>query len=461
MPNPDIIFKNDGPEGSTRKIKRRRRDVFSNLFKRVTPRRSMLIVPASAWDSTEDYTKDSLNKMVKQLPDIRGAMVATINAVVGNIKFITAEKTDKDSDNQKVQDITNWFNDPEHDSRKFQEQFMWSRLMRSNVFMDLQHKTLTTQPWMYVCNAAFCKHKYNKKGTRIEGFDYSPPHAKKDSMGKAPVQPFRGKNYLITSADLLDGSEIGTPALVTLIEDANIYNSARTYIKALYKSYGLGMFAFIAEELSPDEYATMKEDLKQRKGTSLALHGKIKIHNLSTTPKEMLLGELDKVWAEKVMTVFSTPPVVMCKFGATGIKDDKTSLNSFGTKVRADKRILEGAINQIIIKLYGPEYSIVRAQSEEYIDPTAKAERWKLLMDIGAITPNMVREELGLELITDPWGDEPYNFNFPPQRERLEAGKSEGSEIEKFIKTIMLLAEDYDKREEMKKRFESLDYALG
>lgn len=437
---------------------------FGNFVrKRIVDRKSSVILEDTSAFTSKTYQKKDIAKMVKELPDLLGAISVIVNAAVGDYKFITAEKGDDDTKNKDVNDITKWVKDPLHNFRQFMEQYFWSSLMRSMVFVELQPKIGAIDPWMFVVDAEYCEPKRNDKRTRIEGFTYCHPDVK-DESGVPLKQHFIGNKQVISSSYLLDGSDEGFPPISSLIDDANLYVSSKAFVKSLYKSGGLGRLAFIGEEMGEDEYIAMKEDLKQRRATSIVMRGKIKIQSLSNTPKDMMYQEIDKIWNEKIMTVFSVPPALMCKFGATGLKDDKVSINVFTSKVRAEQAKFENTMNQIVAKLWNKKN--IRMKMAKWVDPVTQADLHKIYMELGVLTPNIVRKELGLPRIEEKWADYPFNYNLWPQigpiimgyetvgsiqaqAKESAAGKSE--EAKETEKQIKLLYNEYLEKEKFKK----------
>lgn len=400
------------------------RDAIINRIKSaVAPRTSPMFVgylDDTLFGKVIEYKKETMIKMVKQLPDIRGALTVIVDAVVGDYTFITKEKGDPEKKDPKRQEIADWVDDPLNQFREFVRELVWTSLIRDNIFLELIHQEGKILPWMYILNSSKCTLKYNDKHTKIIGFDYKP-----DPNQEKPYQ-YRGdgikgeenvKDWLHSAMDQWDGSKTGFPPLETLIEDANLYISARNYIKGLYKSGGLGRLAFIGEDITAEEYLSMKQDVKQSKGLSIALKGKIKIQNLSALPKDMMFKDIDDKWVGKVMTALSVPPVMMCKPESSFKEASKSGImNVFSSKVRARQRYIEGIINQLIVILWGKEYAHIRFQLKPWVDPYTQAEIYEKLNKVGAILTDEIREEWGLPIIGEDWSSKyPYNYNFPPQ----------------------------------------------
>jgi len=400
--------------------------------------------------STKTYTKKSLREMVQDLPYLRGALNAIIYATCGTYKFITTDPTDKDRSNKKVKEVSEWANDPVVNFPKIIEKIMWSRLMRANIFIEIQPKEGNDYPQMYVLNSQYCETIYNDKMTKTIGIEYRPPTLK--STDKPFV--FKDRKFLILSTDNFDASETGFPPVETLIPDANLYIASRNFVKSLYNSGGVGILAFILEEGSDDEFKSLKEDLRNTKGTSIAIKGKkLKIQSLSATPKDMQFDSIDNKWRQKVMSSMGVPPVMMALGEDSAFKDtSKSQMNVFSSRVRAEQRFLENAINQAIIKMFGDDYDTIRLKFDNWIDPLTQAQIWKILMDIGVLTPNIVREQLGLPHIEEEWADLPYNFNFPPQRtdtqEPMNNVPPENQDEEKknLLKMLGLVVQDLESR---------------
>ena len=398
------------------------------------------------------YTKKSMRKMVEDLPYIRGAISSIVNAVCGSYRFISIKSTvDDDTENPQVEEITRWALDPEVNLSAILEKIMFVRLMRANVFLELQPpESKNEYPMIFVLNPEYCKSIYNKKMTIRVGIEYRPPTLTPSDESII----FKENNFLISTTDNFDGSETGFPPMETLIPDANLYVASRNFVKSLYNSGGVGIQAFILEEGSDDEFRTLREDLKQTRGTSIAVKGKkLKIQSLSNTPKDMEYGNMDNVWKQKVMTSLGVPPVMMAMGNDNAFKDSsKSQMNVFSSRVRAEHRFLKNIVDRAIIKLFGEEYDHVRIVFDDFVDPLTQSEIWKLQMDIGVLTPNIVRRYLGLPRIKDEWADLPYNFNFPPQREEAEMGmgqvpsKQEEEEKKYLIKLLTILTQDIEQR---------------
>lgn len=392
------------------------RQQFINYIKKaVTPRSSPMFIgyiDDIHFGQVEEYKKESLIKMVKQLPDIRGAFTVIVDAVIGDYTFITKEKGDPEKKDKYRQSIDNWTSDPTVQFREFLRELVWTSLIRDNLFLELQHYDEKTKklPWMYPLSSQFCTLKYNERRTQIIGIDYKIP-------GQEKPHEYRENNYLHAAMDQWDGNKKGFPPLQTLMEDANLYISARSYIKGLYKSGGLGRIAFIGEDITQEEYLAMKQDVKQSKGLSIALKGKIKIQNLSAMPKEMMYKDINDTWVGKIMTQLSVPPIMMCK-PETSFKESSKSgiMNVFSSKVRARQRFIEGIINRLIVTLWGKEYAHIRFQLKPWVDPYTQAEIWEKYNKIGMMLVDEMRVEAGMPVIGEDWSNSvPYNYNFPPQ----------------------------------------------
>ncbi len=418
------------------------RELFVNKVKSyVTPRTSPMYVgylDDTLFGKVQEHKKETMIKMVKQLPDIRGAFTVIVDAVVGDYTFVTKEKGDPEKKDPKRIEIENWTDDPLNQFREFVRELVWASLIRDNIFLELTHKEGTNLPWMYILNSSKCKVEYDKKHTKIIGFDYKP-----DPNQEQPYK-YRGdkiagekgdiKNWLHSAMDQWDGTKIGFPPLQTLIEDANLYLSARNYIKGLYKSGGLGRLAFIGKEITDEEYVAMKQDVQQSKGLSIALKGEIKIQNLSALPKDMMYKDIDNSFVGKIMTQLSVPPIMMCK-PETSFKESSKSgiMNVFSSKVRARQRYIEGIINQLIVILWGREYAHVRFQLKPWVDPYTQAEIYEKLNKVGAILTDEIREEKGYPAINEDWANKyPYNYNFPPQALEMqkEMQSQQGGELD-------------------------------
>lgn len=405
------------------------------------------------WDEPATYSKSSLTRMVKEIPDIRGAITTQVNAAVGEWKFVTVERGDAEAQNTQIIGIGKWAEYPERNFELSLRKMAFSTLMRGIYFLELS-KEEGKEPWFYIMNPMRCKFKYNDTNTRIVGLIISNPT-------KPDAKPIKLKldKFVYNSMDNFDGQDVPSPPLETLIYDSNIYAAAMAYIRNMYKSGGLGRMAFIMEEGSSDDYKTMKADVKSRKGSSVTIKGKIKIQPLSLSPKDMQYETIYDDFVEKVMTLYSVPPIMMSKPNASYKESSKSEMNAFASKIRALQRCLENGINQAILKLHGDLYADIRFKLKPWVDPATQAAIYEILMRIGVTNPNEVREELDKPKFKEEWADLPYNFNFPPQRMELEKAKAQMGTGEKTQeKTKQDGDEDKDAKvdKEKVKKFDSI-----
>jgi len=416
-------------EFTVKRDKSRFREWTNKLFdlrgikKRIANRTSVIEIVGSGfnWNEGKQYQKNDFDAIVEDNAFIRAALSVKIDAVTGTKwKYRTIEKDSKDVENEKIKKITEWSSNPEHPFIENQRRIFWSLYKRGNVFIEIVPVSDSNgaDPWYYVLDAKYCELIWNKKNTKVTHLLYTPP-------GKdLPVVTVNGKekkgwlydnkHFVHIGIDQLTGSEEGVSPLQTLIDPTNLYVSGNAYLRNLYRSGGLGRQIFILEEGGDSELETMKAEIKNPRGNSYIVLGKVKVQPLSITPKDLHYEAMTKHFMQTVMSLLKVPPIMMSMPGASLKETSKSEMNAFSSGVRADKQTLERIQNIINKKCWDDgSYDGIVYDSGVWVDPFTQIEIYKMMTEIGAITPNEIRDHFGLEDVE--WGDIVFNFNLWPQ----------------------------------------------
>lgn len=421
---------------------------MSSIFKRAfnikkkLPKRRSAIISDESWFREVKYRDEDLLKIVMDIPEIRGALAVITNAVIGSYKFTTVETSDKEAESKTIKFLTDWVSDPNFKFESFLRKYMYSLLLRDMGFVELRHPKVDEEevPWMYVMNPMCCNLTYTENKSAVTGMKYTPISGK-------PVE-FDLDGFIYSSMDNFDGSEEGSPPLLALMSDINIYTAAKNYIKTLYRTGGVGRQLLVMEDGSADDFAGMVEDLKNMKGSSLALYGVIKNYNLSQNPESMKYKDVRDQFVQAVMSLLQIPPILMSRPGQSFKETSKSEMNAFASKVRAYQRNVENMMNQAVNKLWKGMYTNHKFELQPWVDPISQSAIHKVYTEIGVYTVNDIRTQLGLPPVE--WGTIPFNFNLWPQiahyyDDKIEAPSdlnpttptvSEKEEVKKFMERL-------------------------
>ncbi len=396
-------------------------------------RTALVTMVGSDWAQPKKYKKDTYNRMVLDFPDLRGSITSSCNAAIGDYSIKTADKTDDENSKENIALIKKyeeWLGNPISNFNRTLRQIFYSLEMRDVVFLELSPaKKPGEVPWMYVINPTHIEAKYNALRTQITHFEYKHPDVK-DTDGNIKVLKLSTDKIVYTTMDSLDGDNDPCPLLESLIGDANLVAAAQAYARNLFTAGGLGRMAFILKDPAKDEFEALKIDIENRRGSSMAIRGDVKIDKLSMSLSDLEYDKVIQRFVEKIMTLLSTPPIIMSKPDSTFKDTGKQEMNAFASKIRAKQRTINNVIDQGMIRLKGDEAKKLRFVLDQWVDPVTQAQIFEIMTRIGAKVVNEIRAELNLPPVD--WGKEPYNFNFPPQRERLEKEKmkQEGAKAE-------------------------------
>ena len=370
--------------------------------------RQVSISPVWSWVGSDlpDYSNlaslDTAYRIWKDIPAVRATVRAKVNACLANGFVIkTLKEGDNNQADKRVIEITRDFRNPKN---KFYTT-MREWLLNMAVFHSAGFETGSKgdNGFIFALDRRKISPKLNTKGTKVGSVVVDDGSEKGRALGE-------GK-FVYSTFDTFGMDLTGNSNIEALKWEANIYAAAIRHNYKQFISAGVPPLLFILEDGSWDEYRKLQEKIKGVKaGSNLSIKGKIKVERLGTDMRDMEYGKMIDNTTNSTMSVMQVPPIMMAQAAGSQGETDRQQMNAFGAEVAALQRILQEAIAQAIVHVYGDTYADIYMELGAWVDKRQEAAIHRSNMNIGVVTVNEVRAQLDLPAIS--WGNIPYNPNF-------------------------------------------------
>jgi len=393
------------------------------------PKRKTKLSMKAPIDFMEGYSKidkEDYYKIFLDIPAVRGAVDAIVNATTGSgYKIKTAKESDPEKDDPKVKEIKLWLNHPNKGFYSILRAITTNLVVSDDSYTEVKPndevKEEDTYGWFWPLDNLHVKVQLTSDKKEISHIIYKSGTSLTGGTGQT-LQPHQFQHG---SMNLLGSNLYGISSIESLIKLANLYNYATGYNTALFESGGVPAVVFTMKSGTDPDYERMIEMLNETKtGRSLGLFGDIDLEKVGVTNQDInFQGIFDHV-TQMVMSVFQVPPVMMSMQGASTKETSKSEMNAFGGKIRAIQWMVNTIVSSIIHKVWGEEYNDIRFVLNPWQDLATMSAIHKIYLTTGVLTPNDVRRELDLPDVD--WGDAPYNPNFPHPDTGLLPPEGEG-----------------------------------
>lgn len=395
-----------------------------NFFKRIvkaarnqykeTPKRSTHISYGGLIDYMDEIKKikdkEDYYRIFLDIPAVRGAVDAIVNAVTGNgYRIRTLEKQDVEEGDSRLDELRQWLDHPSKDFYSILRTVVTNLIVSDDSFIELKSNEMAgegTSGWMWPLDNRYVKIHLDKDKKAVSHIVYNTATMSAKGTKLGP------EKYVHASMNKLGSSLYGISSIESLVKLANLYNYSTAYNTALFESGGIPAIVFTMLGGLDSDFERLIAMLEEAKtGRSLGLFGDIRIDKIGVTSQDINFQGIFEHVTQMVMTVFQVPPVMMSLQGASTKETSKSEMNAFGGKVRSVQWMVNNIVSQMIHKIWGEQYEDIFFSLNPWHDPATLSAIHKIYLATGVLTPNDVRKELDLPPVK--WGDAPYNPNFP------------------------------------------------
>lgn len=345
-------------------------------------------------------------KMWTREPAIRGAVRAKVNATIApgySVKTLkVADEEKKDPDARRIAEVTKDLTDPKNRFISTIRQGLYNLTVFDNMIFETKRRSGAGFIW--ALDFEHCTLVPSADKTEIVACEYKLP-------GMAKPKVLNKDEFVYISMENFGSGIYGISLLEALKAASNLLDFARQWNTRQFTTGGIPQLAFILKSGTPEDRRLLKSHVKQTNiGNHYILQGEITIDKINSQIKE---GEYQKLSAQQVqavMTAMQVPAVMMALPSGSQGETDRQAMNAFASEIQAIQQILETALAEAILNVYGPQYKDIYVKFKPWVDARQLAAVLKNYSTIGSMTINEVRERLDLAPV--PYGGVPYVQNF-------------------------------------------------
>ena len=375
---------------------------------------------------TNPYNNNTTwRKIYDAEPHIRGLIDTLVKAVVQDFRLVSLEPDNNSVDTQ-IKKIRKWFNGTD---RRFQSKrlsvvtrlIMDSRVAAELDFNVMESYTLDGDDWDIL---------WNEDSTFIDSIAWQSLDVF-DVQNKNAGLTIPMDKVAMTSIHDPYGDLWNLSIIETLIDVANLFHFAMRHNINVFAKGGMPSYLFMLDEETGDPaYNQFKRAIKGSKvGQNITSRGNVQTHQLAGSNKDLEYQSVMEQGLQAVMVALGISPVAANLIQRAGSGERKEN-NTFIATVHSLQVLEEDFWTQVVRKLFSKKSGgetteesgkVGRPQEDlmdkivfkirRWTDPREQAALHKIYGDMGVMTINEMREQIGLEPV--PWGTKPPETGSP------------------------------------------------